>query len=882
MTDIIRVFIASPSDTSEERIACDEVVSSINSSYGDNLDVRVETIKWERDVSPAFSDHPQSVINEAVAGKYELFIGIMRNKFGQPTMVAGSGTEEEFNLAYSRYKKDGDIVIQFYFGSMPVDPTTLDPRQLSKVKEFKEKISALGGMYGNYENIDKFKEILRKGIESYILKNYAEKSNDPRLVSKSKEAHGKAVFDCVSRQLSSRLNDAMSVFSSTSVVWLDPVLSKAEKISKNSADNFDSRFDYLDLVDSGSSYLIKSPPQFGKTCLAHKIVLDAWSRGKLWIYVDAKKPLRKSAEKIIAKERLSLGLDDFEISGVVIDSWVSNRPGAKKFIKDLCRHFSGKPVVVMESVEDASFGGKEDNESIGRDFSVLHLLAIPRHQIRKIVSNYNYIKNIGEDDSVLERIIRDLDVLNIHRTPLNCITLLKACEAGFDESPANRTKMIELVLFSLFNLEEYSVYSSRPDVKDCEYVLGRFCEDMIRSDNFYFSKIFFIDSLKSYCDEKLLQLEVSLVFDILFNNNILVMFESDFTFRSSYWIYYFAATRMYMDDIFKNFILEDQGFVSFPEIIEFYTGIDRSREDVIEILANDLRRACETVEEKTGFVVSENPLDSALWQPTNESLLEMRKIIDEEVSKSNLPEEVKDRHADSNYNQLRPYDQTVQKIFNEFALTALIKKTRAAARALRNSDYVDPAVKRNVFSLIMRSWKEVSKILFALAPLLAERGEASFEGQNFILDGDFGESMEQKIPAIFFANPLNVVSMFKYDLYSRKMGPLIYDMLKSEKDPYIRHALALLVIFERPESWRKVVEGYIESVSKNSFYLFDVVTAISSVYRFDFATSREQEEMKRLIMTGFAKHEFGIAKPAAHDIKRISASVIPDREVGLD
>ncbi len=882
MAEIIKVFIASPSDTSEERAACDQVVSSINSSYGDVLGVRVETLKWERDVSPGFSDHPQSVINEVVSGKYHLFIGIMRNKFGQPTRVAGSGTEEEFNVAYSKYKEDGDVAIQFYFGSIPVDPTTLDPRQLSKVKEFKKRISDLGGMYGTYESLDSFKESLRSGIESFVLNKYGEKSNDPGLVSRSQMAHGKALHDCVARQLSNRLNESMSVFSSTSVVWVDPVLSKSNTISQNSGDNFDCRIDYLSLIKSGDSFLIKSPPQFGKTCLAHKIILEAWGNGELWVYVDAKKTLRRNAEKIISKELLSLGVDDFEVAGVVVDSWVSNRPGAKKFLKDLCRQVPEKPVVVMESIEDTTFGEVEESESIGREFSVLNLLAMPRHQLRKIVSNYNYVKNIGEDDSVLERIVRDLDALNIHRTPLNCITLLKACEAGFEESPANRTKMIELVLFALFNLEEYSVYSSRPDVKDCEYVLGRFCEDMIRADCFYFRKEFFVRSLEEYCDEKLLQLEVSLVFDILFNNNILVMSEGEFTFRSSYWIYYFAATRMYMDESFKDFILEDQGFVSFPDIVEFYTGIDRSRKDVIDILAEDLRKACDTVEEKTGFAVIGNPLDSALWQPTEESLLEMRKIIDDEVSKSNLPEEVKDRHADKSYNQLRPYDQSVQRIMNEFALTALIKKTRAAARALRNSDYVDPEVKKGVFSLIMRSWKDVSNILFALAPLLAERGEASFEGQNFILEGDFGESMEEKISAIFFANPLNVVNLFKYDLYSRKMGPLIYSMLKCEKDPYLRHSLALLVIFERPENWRRAVEEYIASVSKNSFYLFDIVNAISGVYRFDFATSREQEEMKRLIMTGFAKHEFGVAKPAAHDIKRISPSVIPSREVGLD
>lgn len=108
-------------------------------------------------------------------------------------------------------------------------------------------------------------------------------------------------------------------------------------------------------------------------------------------------------------------------------------------------------------------------------FNVLHLLALPRTQIRKVVCEYNKSKDIGEEDIVLSKVVTDLDTLNIHRTPLNCITLLKVSEKHFDESPVNRTNMLEMVLFVLFNLEGIPTYKTKPDLKDCEYVLGCFC-----------------------------------------------------------------------------------------------------------------------------------------------------------------------------------------------------------------------------------------------------------------------------------------------------------------------------------------------------------------------------------------------------------------------
>ena len=77
--------------------------------------------------------------------------------------------------------------------------------------------------------------------------------------------------------------------------------------------------------------------------------------------------------------------------------------------------------------------------------------------MRKIVSDYNDKRHIGENDLVIAKVVSDMRVLNMHRTPLNCLTILKASEARFDDSPVNRTEMIKRILFLLFN---YSLSST--------------------------------------------------------------------------------------------------------------------------------------------------------------------------------------------------------------------------------------------------------------------------------------------------------------------------------------------------------------------------------------------------------------------------------------
>lgn len=56
------------------------------------------------------------------------------------------------------------------------------------------------------------------------------------------------------------------------------------------------------------------------------------------------------------------------------------------------------------------------------------------------------------------------------------------------------------------------------------------------------------------------------------------------------WLYYFAAHRMHHDPTFAAFILSDRRYAAYPELIEFYAGIDRRRSDAVACMTTDLAR----------------------------------------------------------------------------------------------------------------------------------------------------------------------------------------------------------------------------------------------------------------------------------------------------
>lgn len=761
-----------------------------------------------------------------------------------------------------------------YFNSEDIPQSSLDIDQYKKVLDFKLKVSAKGGLYKEYSGANNFSKLLQEHLTTFCLQQFsdrsANKTDDNRIADS-------AYTSTVTKILESKLDRALSHFGDEKNVWLDPILSTRSNITEKTEENFQNRFDINKLLKSPSSLNIKAPPQFGLTCLARYLVLEAWKAGNIWIYLDFRKLDLNQLSSTVRRKLSLLNQTGENISCIVLDSWKSNLPNSKKVLKRLVQEFPNVPIIVMQTINDITFREEEPDEEIDRDFCNLHLLALPRTQIRKVVSEYNANKFLGDENLVLEKVLNDLETLNIHRTAINCITLLKVSEFKFDSGPTNRTEMIEKVLFVLFNMVKVPEHEAHPDLKDCEYILGKFCEDLIRRQKFEFSKNEFIDDLTLFCREKLLNLNVTLVFNILFENSIILNIRGVYVFRASFWIYYFAAKRMYADDQFKQFMLTDFNYAAYPEVIEFFAGIDRNRTEIINKVLTDLSQIREKVDTKVGLEQDFNPLNNATWNPKEEDLLEITDELKDDVSKSKLPDEVKDKYADLSYNQLKPYHQTVKKVFETYSFRQLFHQVSASSKALRNSDYVEPELKKALLEEIMKSWKLVSKILFVLAPFLAEKDSISFDGQGFRLAGDFGDTFEKKLSNIVQANPINVVEIFRYDLYSKKIGPLLFDFFNKEEDQLVRHQCACVLFIEKPPGWEKEIANYIVSLKKDSFYLYDLTGQLRNNYQYSFSTSNELAGLRKLIKLCIAKHQFGGRKPGLKEIARISNNVIPER-----
>jgi hypothetical protein len=163
----IRIFASSPSDVVAEIAILHGVVSQINNSLR-SFGTIAELVRWETHAVPS-AGRPQSVITASV-GEYDIYLGVMRKRFGSPSGEADSGTEEEFNSAYESWFKSGKPRILFYFSAVPyVIADRQELKQLGKVLAFRDKLWKYAkALPYTYNSLEEFGESVRRHLRHEI------------------------------------------------------------------------------------------------------------------------------------------------------------------------------------------------------------------------------------------------------------------------------------------------------------------------------------------------------------------------------------------------------------------------------------------------------------------------------------------------------------------------------------------------------------------------------------------------------------------------------------------------------------------------------------------------------------------------------------------
>ena len=166
----IRVFVASPGDVAKDVEKLYDVVDELNRTWSDELGTWLDLIRWDRDVCPGVGEDPQDVINKGIDKyNYDIFIGILWKHLGTATTRADSGTVEEYERAYERYRKDpNQIKIMVYFKKITQSELRdIDISELNKIRNFKSKLKG-HNLCGVYKDTDEFERKIRQHLSKQM------------------------------------------------------------------------------------------------------------------------------------------------------------------------------------------------------------------------------------------------------------------------------------------------------------------------------------------------------------------------------------------------------------------------------------------------------------------------------------------------------------------------------------------------------------------------------------------------------------------------------------------------------------------------------------------------------------------------------------------
>ena len=171
---VLSVFVASPTDVSEERHRLQDVLVELNSTIGRHCEINYRLLKFERDTIPAFGEDAQAVINSQIP-EYDILICILWHRIGSRTGRAQSGTIEEYDQAKSRYDDDPDSVnLMLYFKtSPPLSMKDIDAEQLKGVEKFRERVKEEGAYYAEFSTSDDFANQVRVHLTNLTISRKA-------------------------------------------------------------------------------------------------------------------------------------------------------------------------------------------------------------------------------------------------------------------------------------------------------------------------------------------------------------------------------------------------------------------------------------------------------------------------------------------------------------------------------------------------------------------------------------------------------------------------------------------------------------------------------------------------------------------------------------
>lgn len=154
---VLKILIASPSDTKEECEAIEGVINRWNVDHSEGMRAVLLPVRWTRYGYSMLGGRPQQLLNKQFVDGCDMLIGLFWSRLGTDTGISPSGTVEEIDRFISMGKP-----VQVYVSSRPV-ASDVDIEQLVKLRKFVEERQSQGLIFA-YRSVQELIDWARTGL----------------------------------------------------------------------------------------------------------------------------------------------------------------------------------------------------------------------------------------------------------------------------------------------------------------------------------------------------------------------------------------------------------------------------------------------------------------------------------------------------------------------------------------------------------------------------------------------------------------------------------------------------------------------------------------------------------------------------------------------
>lgn len=162
-----KVFLSSPNDVKDDRDAVEQMILDFSKKSEKDYGIKLVPLVWEKHVTRG-PGRPQEKANRLVK-KCQIYIGFLGKRFGSPTGLMESGTEEEFIKAFHKWEEQKRPDMRFFFKEVQIDPRADDMAQTQKVINFEKQIRGQF-LADRYTGADDLKKKVKKELKEIIEK----------------------------------------------------------------------------------------------------------------------------------------------------------------------------------------------------------------------------------------------------------------------------------------------------------------------------------------------------------------------------------------------------------------------------------------------------------------------------------------------------------------------------------------------------------------------------------------------------------------------------------------------------------------------------------------------------------------------------------------